>query len=59
MHSFPVTYIRLVDTTKRIFLYENYYGYSNTDFSQPAIGDILDILDSTDEELLFLTVGDG
>ena len=27
--------------------------------SQPAVGDILDILDSTDEELLFLTVGDG
>jgi DegV family protein with EDD domain len=27
--------------------------------SQPAIGDILDVLDSTDEELLFITVGDG
>ena len=27
--------------------------------SQPAIGDILDVMDSTDEELLFLTVGDG
>ena len=27
--------------------------------SQPAVGDILDIFDSTDEELLFLTVGDG
>ena len=27
--------------------------------SQPAVGDILDILDATDDELLFLTVGDG
>lgn len=27
--------------------------------SQPAIGDILDVLDSSDEEMLFLTVGDG
>ena len=27
--------------------------------SQPAIGDILDVLEETDEELLFLTVGDG
>lgn len=27
--------------------------------SQPAIGDILDIMESTDEEMLFLTVGDG
>ena len=27
--------------------------------SQPAIGDILDIMDSSDEELLVLTVGDG
>ena len=27
--------------------------------SQPAIGDILDVLDSGDEEMLFLTVGDG
>ena len=27
--------------------------------SQPAIGDILEILDGSDEEMLFLTVGDG
>ena len=27
--------------------------------SQPAIGDILNVLDSSDEEMLFLTVGDG
>lgn len=27
--------------------------------SQPAIGDILDIMDSCDEEMLILTVGDG
>lgn len=27
--------------------------------SQPALGDILDVLDSDDEELLFLTVADG
>lgn len=27
--------------------------------SQPAIGDILDVLDSSGEEMLFLTVGDG
>lgn len=27
--------------------------------SQPAIGDILDIMESTDEEILILTVGDG
>lgn len=27
--------------------------------SQPAIGDILDVLDSSNEEMLFLTVGDG
>ena len=27
--------------------------------SQPAIGDILDIMEATDEEMLFLTVGDG
>ena len=27
--------------------------------SQPAIGDILDVLESTEEEMLFLTVGDG
>lgn len=27
--------------------------------SQPAIGEILDVLESTDEELLFITVGDG
>ena len=27
--------------------------------SQPAVGDILDVLDSSDEEMLFLTVGDG
>ncbi len=27
--------------------------------SQPAVGDILDILDSTDDEMIFLTVGDG
>ena len=27
--------------------------------SQPAVGDVLDVLEATDEELLFLTVGDG
>ena len=27
--------------------------------SQPAIGDILDVMESSDEEMLFLTVGDG
>lgn len=27
--------------------------------SQPSIGDILEVLDSSDEEMLFLTVGDG
>ena len=27
--------------------------------SQPAIGDMLDVMDTTDEELLVLTVGDG
>ena len=51
--------------------YQDYADISSADFlglikeggvpssSQPAIGDILDILDSTDEELLLLTVGDG
>lgn len=51
--------------------YQDYSEISTEDFlkqvkaggvpssSQPAIGDILDALDSTDEELLFLTVGDG
>ena len=27
--------------------------------SQPAIGDILDVMDSSEEQMLFLTVGDG
>ena len=27
--------------------------------SQPAIGDILEVLDATDEEVLMITVGDG
>ena len=51
--------------------YQDYSDISITDFlglikdggvpssSQPAIGDILDIMDSTDEEMLLLTVGDG
>lgn len=51
--------------------YRDYAEISSADFlklikdggipssSQPAIGDIIDILDSTEEELLFITVGDG
>lgn len=51
--------------------YQDYSEISSADFleqvrqggvpssSQPAIGDILDVMESTDEELLFLTVGDG
>lgn len=51
--------------------YQDYSEISSADFlglirnggvpssSQPAIGDILDVLDSTDEELLLITVGDG
>ena len=27
--------------------------------SQPAVGDVLDIMESSDEEMIFLTVGDG
>lgn len=51
--------------------YQDYSEITVTDFlkkieeggipssSQPAIGDILDVMNSTDEEMLFLTVGDG
>ena len=51
--------------------YQDYTEISSGDFlkmldqggipssSQPAIGDILEVMDSTDEELLLLTVGDG
>lgn len=51
--------------------YQDYTEINSTDFldlikqggvpssSQPAVGDILDILESSDDEMLFLTVGDG
>ena len=51
--------------------YRDYTEISSADFlekisrggiptsSQPAIGDVLDIMDSTEEEILVLTVGDG
>jgi len=53
------------------YTYKDYSEISTADFleqvrrggipssSQPAIGDILDVMDSTEEELLILTVGDG
>lgn len=53
------------------YTYQDYSEISSSDFleqvsqggipssSQPAIGDILNLMESTDEELLFLTVGDG
>lgn len=51
--------------------YQDYADVSSAEFlemirqggipssSQPAIGDILDIMEASDEEMLFLTVGDG
>ena len=51
--------------------YQDYTEISSADFlekirqggvpssSQPAIGDMLDVMDATDEEILVLTVGDG
>lgn len=51
--------------------YQDYSQITSTEFlkqiaeggvpssSQPAIGDILDVMDSSEEQMLFLTVGDG